>query len=759
MKMKRLISLLLSVCMVFSFVMPVWAEGETLEDPNKCGENVTWSFDEETGTLTISGEGPMEDYGIRYSEEKEEYETNTPWYLNELYDDITTVIVEEGVTALGNRAFAMCTNLESVSLPEGLTSIGTGAFLRCYNLSEIELPSSVEYIGALAFYMCGNLTSLTLPEGLTAIEQNTFSQCGLTEITIPGSVTSIGHAAFWRCENLAMVNFPDGLESIGEWAFSDSAITELVFPASIKEIGWGAFFDCRSLETVTFAPEAELTEIAGQLFAGCSNLATVELPDGLKEIGEGAFGAGEDPEGNVYACNSLGHVTVPESLVAIGEYAFGDSSLTGISGPDSTALPESLKSIGSCAFINCTSLTNIELPDSLTVLGNGAFNTCTSLESVELSADLIHIESTTFFECENLTSISIPEGVRSIGHSAFNGCRNLTSIEIPASVTSIFPGAFWDSGLETITYHGTEEEWDTLAKNGIGVDMESVKVECLGDQTVPTEPPATPIPGACGESVCWEYYEGEDTLLITGSGEMDDYDDPNDAPWRDSCVGVSTLVVEADVSHLAANGFERFDNLSTVILPETLVSIGAGAFANCGSLTEIELPEGLESIGDWAFNGSGLQTLTIPEGVKEIGESAFRDCENLTQITYEGSKAQWEALTADVGLVSFETTVVCKDGTLSLEPIPTDPVDPTPSTPSQSGGGDGGAGLLLAGGAAVVAAATGVYFYTHPDVLPAAVQKVKDFFAELSENVQSKVQGLLPVADTAEEEPQEAPAA
>lgn len=417
--MKRFISLLLSVCMVFSFVLPAGAAGEAPAASGSCGDGVTWAFDESTGTLTISGEGEMYDY---------KGDDVAPWQDER-------------------------TNIKKIIVGEGIT-----------------------YIGINAFRECPNLTEAVLPETLKAI----------------------GHMAFWRCESLEQINFPDGLEFIGNWTFSDSAIAELAFPASVKQIGEGAFFDCRSLKTVTFAPNSELTELASQLFGGCSQLMTVKLPDGLKKINEGVFGMGEDPDRNAYACENLTAIDLPEGLEYIGEAAFNSCGLTSIT------IPGSVTEIGELAFFGCENLKTVAIKEGVSSIGRDAFNGCTALESVAFPSSLKGIGNNAFFDCKSLTEVVLPEGVTTIGQSAFNSCTSLKTIVIPASVASIGSGALYpgennESALEKILYGGSEEQWrelmDAVAENGgLGIDWDSIEMKY--NYQPPVVEPEEPTPPA-----------------------------------------------------------------------------------------------------------------------------------------------------------------------------------------------------------------------------------------------------------------------
>ena len=172
--------------------------------------NLTWKLYED-GTLNISGTGAMKDYN--------DDDNPSPVYQN---SNVKKVVIEKGVTSIGNYAFSGCLGLKSITIPDGITSIGDHAFDSCINLRSITLPDSITSIGMWAFYNCWNVSSIIIPDGVTSIEDFTFNSCiSLTSITIPNSVTNIKSSAFHNCADLTSITIPDSVTSIGDSAFSD----------------------------------------------------------------------------------------------------------------------------------------------------------------------------------------------------------------------------------------------------------------------------------------------------------------------------------------------------------------------------------------------------------------------------------------------------------------------------------------------------------------------------------------------------------
>ncbi len=283
----------------------------------ECGESVTARL--EDGVLTVSGTGPMADYA-RIEE--------LPWYdfSSDPRQTITRVVVEEGVTGIGDYAFCGCTNLESVSLPRGLARIGARAFYGDGKLAGLELPDGLREIEEEAFYPCGSIRELRLPEGLKRVELNAFAGTGVTHVDVPEGVTRL--LGFAHCEQLKSVALPD----------------------SVMEL---SFAGCKGLEACDVP--SGVTRLDGT-FNGCAALRRVSLPEGLTEIGYRAF----------YSCGSLTSVSFPESLETIGTDAFRYCR-----GIQEFRFPANVKEIGASCFYNCSLERVIYESEDLTEMKTG----------------------------------------------------------------------------------------------------------------------------------------------------------------------------------------------------------------------------------------------------------------------------------------------------------------------------------------------------------------------------------------------------
>ena len=238
----------------------------------KCGDDLSWTLNTKTGVLQISGSGDMYDYDSNLHGDP----TYAPWFEHCM--DIRTVVIDDGVTSIGDGAFLACSGLTDVRIPEGVLSIGEEAFLGCSSLERVTLPDSLAGIGNIAFRDCTALESLTVPENVTYIGQYAFALCtGLTDVTFIDGTYPVffERSLFAGCESLETVDLPDKLIGIPEEMFLLCAIQSITIPEGVSFIGSSAFLDCAELETIDL-PKS-LNAVHPCAFSGCPALETVDF--------------------------------------------------------------------------------------------------------------------------------------------------------------------------------------------------------------------------------------------------------------------------------------------------------------------------------------------------------------------------------------------------------------------------------------------------------------------------------------------------
>ena len=414
-----------------------YAAGET---SGSCGDAMTWSYNENTSVLTISGSGTMK---------------NHPW--SEFKGSIVRVVFSGNITSICDLAFNDCTNLDRVVIPDSVTSIGYSAFKGCKNLESVTFGRNSNlntlgknYNGDGVFQNCVNLSEIALPEKLTAIQRETFSGCtNLEKVTIGSGVKTIGAYAFKNCGNLTDIVIPDAVESIGDGIFTNCTnLSSVDLGSGLLTIGYSAFESCSSLTSIVIP--ASVTGIDYSAFKNLKNLASVVFESGshLTTLGKNYNG-----DGVFQGCTSLTSVTLPDKLTAIQRETFsGCSSLKKIK------IGSGVKSVGDSAFYNCVNLTGVVIPNTVESLGNNCFKNCSNLLSVKLGNSLLTIGYSAFEGCTNLTAVTIPASVTDIDYSVFKNLKNLTSVTFEANSNLVNLGKNYNSdgvfqgctGLKTI---------------------------------------------------------------------------------------------------------------------------------------------------------------------------------------------------------------------------------------------------------------------------------------------------------------------
>ena len=397
------------------------------------GDNLTWSLSCD-GTLTISGTGAMVHYWA--------YE-DIPWW--KYRGSIQRIVIEEGVTTIGNHAFVQCSNLTSVSLPNTLTAISVLAFGHCTGLSTLVIPSSVTSMAGMFIHNTPSLTDVyvswtgdAVPDMPADIHPHDASQkrlhipCGQADayvakgwnnrFTLPGVISgTCGDNVQWTFESCngtlsifgtgAMSNYP-GLNM--PWKSHRASITSVVISDGVTSIGYNAFNGCSNLTSVTIPPS--VTSIEQNAFYGCYAMESLYITD------------------LAAWCNVEFGVSVEATPFMRNNYNSGSTEYLG----------------GGNLYLNGTLVTTLTIPDGITEIKNLTFLGCSSITSIDFN-QVTTIGSASFKGCHGLTSVTLPEGVTSL-KNAFPYCTQLLSISIPASLTSLASQTLYHSDALTDIY-------------------------------------------------------------------------------------------------------------------------------------------------------------------------------------------------------------------------------------------------------------------------------------------------------------------
>ena len=664
MKKNKIVSLIVLGIILLQIVIPsladidwnvVFAEETNTWDISQNGDGSVMATLSDDGTLTISGNGEMKYWNNSYV---------VAWDSNR--ENIKNVIINNGVTSIGDYAFDGCENLINITIPDSVTSIGYEAFSYCTSLTNITIPNSVTSIGGKAFLFCRSLTSITIPDSVTSIGYNAFFNCeSLTSINVDSNNEKYmsDNGVLYTKDKKTLIQYPSkkegteylilqGVESIGEFAFSDCrSLTNITIPNSVTSIGDDAFDECTSLTNITI-PNS-VTSIGGKAFLFCRSLTSITIPDSVTSIGYNAFFNCESltsinvdsnnekymsDNGVLYTKDKKTLIQYPskkegtEYLILQGVESIGESAFNECTGLTNITIPDSVTSIGNFAFCECTSLTRIIIPDSVTSIGNFAFSYCTSLTSITISNSVTSIGKYAFKYCSNLTSITIPSSVISIREYAFECCSNLTSITIPNSVTSIENFAFsYCTSLTSITIP------NSVTSIGYGAFH-------------------------CCTSLTSINVDSNNEKYMSDNGVLYTKDKKTLIQYPSKKEGTEYLILQG-VESIGDYAFEGCENLINITIPDSVTSI-MGAFKGCSSLINITIPNSVTSIGGSAFECcSSLTSITIPDSVTSIGDDAFYKCDSLSVLCKSNSYAEQYAKENNIKYVIDDSVPTIKNVT------------------------------------------------------------------------------------------------
>ena len=382
--------------------------------------------------------------------------------------------IPKSVKDIGSDVFYSCASITNVVLEPGLTVLGESMFSRCTGIKEIVIPRSIEIIGSHAFSSCSSLSRIKLEEGLQTLGESMFSGTSISEIFVPKSVAQIGKSCFSGCKSLKDVVLEEGVPFLGDSMFSScSALQNVSIPESVTVIGASTFSSCTSLQKVTIP--GGVKQLGSGSFSGCIGLTTVNLGEGLGEICESAF----------KGCVGLRAMSFPESLNAIGNSAFsGCTSLSTIS------FPSGVSEVGVGAFSGCSvksmlfnnangefldqfskeSLRTLFLGKSADGITGGLLSDCSALETIMTAAanpnysvddcgvlfDKGQTKLIKYPCAASHQSYTAPETVKSVDDGAFAFASTLQDIDFPASLTTVGESSFdWCLGLGSVSFPAT----------------------------------------------------------------------------------------------------------------------------------------------------------------------------------------------------------------------------------------------------------------------------------------------------------------
>lgn len=414
-------------------------------------------------------------------------------------------------------------SFENDGMTYHVVAIGDNAFKGSTGLTSVTIPNTISWIGSNAFKGCMGLSSINLPVTLTALNEHAFDSCGITSIIIPETITAIPTGCFANCYMLETVTLPAELTAIGKEAFYRcNSLKSIDLPETITTLEQGAF---KSSGLTSFTLPPQITTISAELLRYTSDMKTVTLHDKLTTIGSFSF-----------ANCGFSSIDIPLSVREIKANAFYSSYLTSI------VIPDSVTTLGKKAFSNCIRMTNAHIGNGIKVIGDSTFYWSPySPREVSFgdSSQLTTIGASAFAH-NKLERIDLPKTVKSIGTRAFESCKSLKTIDLGDRLTAIAGHTFENSDA-----------------------LEEVKM-------------------------------------------------PN------------------SVKSIGEGAFINCYNLKEVNLSDSILDIGRNAFNGCRSLKSIRIPDLITQLKYGVLCGcTALEQVVIGKSVSKIGNTVFYNCPSL----------------------------------------------------------------------------------------------------------------------------------
>lgn len=430
-----------------------------------CGPSATWTYDESTKTLYVSGTGAI---------------TDTCYYR---YPGVTNLVIGEGIEEIGKEAFTMCQSLVNVSLPSTLKTIGEMAFDSCFNLKSIDIPDSVTHIGYRAFGYCLNMESINLSKNLEVLSDGAFYECRkLKTIDIPDKVTTLYTTSFTFCGSLVSMRIGKGVQKvIAEVHDGNPVVKYVIFTGSAPYIDKFAFYN---YTTTIYYPSGD-SSWNGMPNKDWPNSTLiwvgVEDPMSIKPETEGDTETGicgqkaywEYKDGVLHITGSGDVTSAPWQHLRLDVVeVIVDDTITGLSADgafiyfenlEKVYLSKNLETLGHSAFAY-TKIKEITIPDKVKVIEGSTFEYCKYLEIVNLPKGLEQIDYSAFLSCKNLKVLNLPESLSLFYVSSVHGTA-IEELRFPASLNCINPGNIgeeWSGSLKRLYFMGNPP---TMASN------------------------------------------------------------------------------------------------------------------------------------------------------------------------------------------------------------------------------------------------------------------------------------------------------
>ena len=642
-----------------------------------CGENVTWEYNTQTFTLVIRGNGAMYDYASY---------RDTPWDAD--CGRCQEIIIEDGITAIGNVSFVNLTSTKWVTVPESVTKIGDNAFpinsqygcRVCFKGAELPAQIGSGWWNRVEeYYLSARINSCTLEDenGKATVRYAVINESTVMigevhrsssekEIKIPTlieglPVTEIGGHSFLY-QGYEVVQLPETVEIISPYAFASmSYLKDIVLPDQVKIIGNRAFQNDSSLTEIELPKK--LVSIGDNAFSACSSLEIVSIPESVTTIGTGAFSL----------CNALLIIvqaeTLPENLgdywSGSAEILFGANTLYDdsfvyliedgnasikryIGAEKDAVIPEHIEGIpvigiSKNAFKSNKVLQTITLASSITEIGAYAFSEST-IKEIVIPDTVDAVQDYAFSKCSSLVSCTIESAETKLGDYVLSETTALRTAILPDGMTAIPLGMFYKSHVDEVTIPNTVATIEKsafqssyLKKLELPESVKTIKQAAFeGNNSLRL----IELPGSLERVEVGAFYNLANLRVAMISGDIN-YLGSNAVSSRKNATIIVDAAAEPDEWASGWNAQQAYILGKGIIqdgivycVSDTQTSVVYYTFP--ADVTEVAIPDEIEgkpvtAVMDSAFSGGGgIKSLVLTDNIIEIGAEAFKNCGMIT---------------------------------------------------------------------------------------------------------------------------------